>query len=82
MRNHTGTLIRPNNENGKRSRAKIPTGSLPGVPGNLCTRAHYQIDYLGIGRNRTGTPIGKNDEYLKWSRSKIVTGALLGVSRN
>ena len=36
--NRIGTLIRPNDEEEKRLRAKIPTGAFPGGPGNLCTR--------------------------------------------
>ena len=38
--NCTGTTIRPNDEDGKRLRAKISTGDLLGGQGNLRTRAH------------------------------------------
>ena len=82
MQNRTGTLIGPNVEE-KGSRAKIPTGVLPGGPGNLRTRARaLKVDLLGIRRNHTGTPIGQNDEYLKRSRRKIITGALPGEPGN
>ena len=38
-RNRTGTTIRPNDEDGKRSRVKITNGALPGGSGNLRTPA-------------------------------------------
>ena len=46
--NRTSTLIRPNDEEEKRSRAKIPTGVLPGGPGNLRTRAK-RLTFSGSG---------------------------------
>ena len=83
MRNCTSTVIRPNDEEEKRTRAKIPTGAPPEGLGNLLTRARAKkIDHLEIGRNRTSTPIGQNDKYWKRSRAKIVTGALSGEPRN
>ena len=39
-RNQTGTTIRPNDEDGKRSHAKISTGELSGGQGNLRTHAY------------------------------------------
>ena len=76
-RNRTGTLLRPNDKEEKRSYMKIPTSALSRRSGNLCMLAHaLKIDLLGIGQNRTGMPIGQNDEYWKQSRVKIVTGAL------
>ena len=82
VRNRTGTIIRLNDVDKKRSRAKIPTNALPSGPGNLRTCARQKIDFLGIEQNRTGTAIGQNDKYWKWSRAKIVTGVLPGESGN